>query len=71
MESVMKRTTASGLLATCAISFALFSSCNQCRAQYAYTRRNRRRLATPLRRKNIERLERLQRNNSDATLACG
>ena len=27
MESVMKRTTATGFLSTCAISLALFSSC--------------------------------------------
>jgi len=55
MESVMKDDS-HGFLSTCAISLALFSRVPVLNP-YTYTRRNRRRLATPIRTaKTIKRL---------------
>ena len=41
MESVMKKTAATSLLASCAVSLALFSSCASQEQKHTYSRGNR------------------------------
>lgn len=67
MKVVITKAT-TGLLATCAITLALFSSCEN-KTERTNPRRNSRWLATSFRREDSQRLERLQWNNSDSTLA--
>ena len=71
MESVMKRTTATGFLSTCAISLALFSSCTSVEPNTLTPEEIADGWQLLFDGKNIKRLERLQRNNPDTTLACG